>query len=60
MLYVIGSLALRALISQGVGPTEIAKRVGIKRASVYHILEDATYRVVSVQLLNELPLAEGG
>jgi DNA invertase Pin-like site-specific DNA recombinase len=32
---------VRALSSQGIGPTEIAKRLGIGRASVYRILEVA-------------------
>lgn len=32
---------VRALSAEGLGPSEIAKRLGIGRASVYRILEDA-------------------
>jgi DNA invertase Pin-like site-specific DNA recombinase len=34
------SVEVTALISEGVGPTDIARRLGIGRASVYRILDD--------------------
>ena len=37
----IDSDAVRKLTSEGVGPTEIAKRLKISRASVYRLVGDA-------------------